>query len=404
MFYGTLKHLDSNIYAFIERYEKSKNKVLFDFIDSNNFNVFGESTGIPGNLSDPSMVLVENYQGKKLKEGAYYIIERTTLQELETQNRITNYNQTSYLIGYKIDLTDFPDEIFGKSKSLSQNERDDYFTDVWRYTTEHENLRFRSGKSVETIIRNVGQGSWNEIIEEGIVTNVFDFGTKYTASREEVIEIIGDRDVRYQTDLPGLLLSHWDVDHYHCLKGLSDEAIKSFQYFLFRNRLPNLTSRIIYGRVRDLNPNCLLPVEPFDKPPKGERKHLRRLNVDDQFLLYNSCYTSSRNKDGLCLSLRLQNSNIVFPGDNHYDQISYCMLPELNYESNHYLVVPHHGGNAGKLIYQLGRRAKPAQAIISVGSNSYGHPFENNKEGLRKLGFKVQQTMYSGEVKIKLSE
>jgi len=60
----------------------------------------------------------------------------------------------------------------------------------------------------------------------------------------------------------------------------------------------------------------------------------------------------------------------------------------LNYRHEHSLVVPHHGGKAGKLIYKLPMQVRPKLAIISVGKNHFHHSDEKNVTELQNLGLK----------------
>jgi hypothetical protein len=64
----------------------------------------------------------------------------------------------------------------------------------------------------------------------------------------------------------------------------------------------------------------------------------------------------------------------------------------IGYSGKHYLVVPHHGGNAGKFTYELETKTKVTSAVISVGKNPYGHPLKRNMDSLRRLGFTLLKT------------
>jgi hypothetical protein len=74
-----------------------------------------------------------------------------------------------------------------------------------------------------------------------------------------------------------------------------------------------------------------------------------------------------------------------------YDQISRYILPHLNYKHLHNLVVPHHGGNAGKYTYIIPKYVSVSTAIISVGVNHYKHPFPLNVKALRSSGSTVRK-------------
>jgi len=65
----------------------------------------------------------------------------------------------------------------------------------------------------------------------------------------------------------------------------------------------------------------------------------------------------------------------------------------------HYLVIPHHGGRAGKETYSISN-AKKIEGIVSVGpTNTYGHP---NAIVMGKIGLflrpNIEMTMIHGDI------
>ena len=111
---------------------------------------------------------------------------------------------------------------------------------------------------------------------------------------------------------------------------------------------------------------------------------------------FNGCYARDKNKSGIVLALDLDTNNVILPADHHYNQITNSVIPEL-ISKNNILVVPHHGGKAGKFLYSLKAHQRPTKAIVSVGKNNYGHPKENIIEKLRKKKFKVLQIRFIKE-------
>jgi beta-lactamase superfamily II metal-dependent hydrolase len=160
--------------------------------------------------------------------------------------------------------------------------------------------------------------------------------------------------------------------------------------------IPNLTARKALGRFRILNPSALIPVPSSSPAPRRSSTALTKNNLAGRgdLILYNACQNRSRNKSGIALSIRKSATSVILSGDYDYSQISKYMLPDFNYKCSHYLVVPHHGGKAGKFVYAASPLNILEDAIISVGPNPYcpRHPHMSNINNLRGSGFSVVRT------------
>lgn len=252
-----------------------------------------------------------------------------------------------------------------------------------------------SGKLSFTV-RNVGQGNWNELNVEDNVKLVYDAGAPLYAAKSEVLNIIANRVFLYSFSKPGLILSHWDKDHYHALLGMADEELSNFSFFLCRDQVPNLTSRKLFVRL-NAQIETVYTIPAFHrKRRRGDPTLLIPINgTNNQIVYYNSEYHKNRNLSGLLMTVRNLKNSVVFSGDTHYVQISRDILNHLRYKHKHFLIVPHHGGNAGKYIYDFPILVKPGVAIVSCGSNHYGHPYQNNISKLVNSGFKIQRTDFT---------
>ena len=211
--------------------------------------------------------------------------------------------------------------------------------------------------------------------------------------------MIGNRDVDYQKSKPLLILSHWDVDHYHFLLGFDDNTIKSIPVFIYRASIPNLTARKALGRFRLLNNKALIPIATV-LPIAPKRSSMELVNLDltgkGDILIQNAHKNRSRNKSGIGLTVRKKNTSVILSGDYDYSQISNFILPILNYKCDHYLVVPHHGGKAGKFVYFNSTKNLLKEAVISVGTNPYKppHPDRSYINDLTTKGFLIVRTDY----------
>lgn len=383
--------INGELYVNVERY--ADNTVLFDFLDAVNYEKFLNVLGdlAPNSpFTHPSMVLIQNYAQRRLSEGTTYNVSLNVLNALAENGQIALHQFDSYIIGYEIRLNGGEDPLFLKSRAISN-----YVRQVDEDLSE---IDFAFNEQIQVSVRNVGQGSWNEISNGERVKLLFDMGTAYTASKTFVRELVDERIQDIQKDQPGLIISHWDVDHYHCLKSFSESELSKLGFVICRNNLPNLTSQSVFDSLQNALEEKVFPIAAFEKP-REKLKHclLKRLNSGSgNLLIYNGCEHRNRNQSAICCVVRNKNTSVVLSADLHYNQVSECILPDLGFQNKHYLVVPHHGGKAGKFVYDLNNGVEPHTAIISVGKNSYGHPLEKYIRKLKATGFKVKQTRFLG--------
>jgi beta-lactamase superfamily II metal-dependent hydrolase len=372
----------------LEIYNKRDNTLLFDFIDSKHFARFNEllNTGVTDIDNAPSMIYLKNFNNtRRFKDGVYYNINKETLKDF--LNDIT-VEEDSAIIRYIIDFKNRDIKTFFLSSRIS--------SDFLKYINNIEG----AGRNVlpeidiqynklELIVRNIGQGSWNEFVANDRPEIIFDIGVSHTTKRSEVRKLMSPRDKDYQQSKPIIILSHWDVDHYHMLLEAEDETIKSIKYFIHRSIIPNKKSKDVISRFNRLNPAALIPVIEKSAAPKRSADDLEvYMKIASSFTIYNGSQNTDRNKGGLLLTYKSAKLAVVCAADFHYSQINDFVLPDLNYKHNHYLIVPHHGGEAGKIKYII-KDANYKDAVMSVGNNTYGHPFQTVKDELIKLKFKT---------------
>ena len=391
------KHPD-DIVVYIESYNKEEGIVYFDFFDSNAYNLFNEYLSSNYNFyqeeKPSSIVCLSNYFQRRIQENTYYAIKRDIIRNWREQ-QLTSIVEDSYLLGYSIANmnNDVETPIFHTSISAKDIDNSFLF-----YGQESRLEKIRIPEPIRVKVKKVGQGSWNEIYGNDNLEIVYDIGTSMDAKKDKVRCLIDEISDQYNQANPNLIISHWDIDHYHVLCGMTDSELANFKCVIFRDAPPSLTSRVIYNRFMGLLDRKMilsLKCEPRDKKKK------RFLNpitpMGSTVMVYNGQEYKDRNISCIVLTVSTQNSSVILSADSHYDQISNYILPNLT-APNHYLIVPHHGGKAGKFIYNIHTGVKPIEAIISVGRNSYGHPLEIYKNALIKKGFSVQQTNFKGDI------
>jgi hypothetical protein len=377
---------NDGVLVYVEAYNRQEGTVLVDFIDSNEFSSFNLLLNLNKNIGDASMILITNYFQKRIQENTIYLITKETIDLLRDNNSIISSNIDSLIIGYELNIDSAITYLFEKAVSL--NDFDFFLKGVSSGKSGDVNILPTSIKGkIQANIRNVGQGNWNELLVENSVLFVFDAGAPMRATKEEVLAIISNRENIYQQNKPILLISHWDVDHYHSLIAMSDETISNFSFAIFRDFRPTLTSRIVFGRFEKFLDKSKIILIPNEPKVKGKVPLKLLSHKDSQLLIFNASEHKDRNRSGIVLLIRTASSSIIFSGDIHYHQLSDFVLPYLNYEHQHNLIVPHHGGHAGKFNYSLDNKVKPCIAVTSVGKNKYGHPLEENKSQLKSIGF-----------------
>jgi beta-lactamase superfamily II metal-dependent hydrolase len=376
----------------IEHYNASNNTILFDFLDFKHFNRFLENYNFPlSNHTDASMVMFYNFScSKRFQLGVYYNVN-ASIAELLVDAEVQN---NSNIILFKINLKERDIREFIVSSNVSAKY-------IYEINTDRNGINNAAEKTIipldfiakekKLIIKCVGQGSWNEFSIEGNVKVVYDIGTSYLHSKQTVKNLMSLREGDYQKSKPIIILSHWDVDHYHMLLEASDETIKAVKVFIYRSLVPNKTSKKLVERFQNLNPDALCPVHE-EPPPAGKQTSdkLEKLYGDTYgFYIFNGSKNKDRNKAGILLVLKTHTQVVVLGADFYYEQINKYVLPSFHYKHDHYLIVPHHGGEAGKFIYD-NLYSVCKDSIISVGGKySYNHPLFDVEEELRKKRFKL---------------
>lgn len=233
------------------------------------------------------------------------------------------------------------------------------------------------------VVNDVGQANWNEIHVNNRVIIVYDIGAPLRAKREEVKNYINDYYNKYKNSNPLLIISHWDLDHYHCLLQMTDDQIKLFSGVVCVNKVKSLISEKVLWRLIDVlgrkRVTCIGPpprkYKPFPYPHRFTKIGCLSVYICER--------SRNINYSGVIISVDSGSCNVICTGDSTLSQA--CIVLENNMSSHersimmndHILVVPHHGGyysNSNYAFYILPKGISGKEAIISVGRNNYGHP------------------------------
>jgi beta-lactamase superfamily II metal-dependent hydrolase len=253
---------------------------------------------------------------------------------------------------------------------------------------------------IEIVVRNVGQGNWNEIYSEGACQVIFDLGTSIHFSNQETRRIIDSGNTFNGS--PTLVISHWDIDHYKGILQLSTSEISSLCCIFAPEVLVTETSKRVFKMLEDNN-RFVVPI-----PELHSRKVKRKISSQvlfsgSRFILFQGEKSTNRNHSGLSLAVWAQDESVLLSGDSSYYQVFEHMIPAMPLNKKFNLVTPHHGGEAGKFNMSSFNAASAKLAITSTGRNSYGHPFNYVRQQLASCGFQWIRTDHmNSEISIRL--
>ena len=399
--------MEEEIIVFIEKIEHLENgryyllldfPALFSSEKNNNseFNKFIER--IEGHnfirSEDTSMLELTNVNIQSHivpREGSFYALPKDLLNvDLWRENNFESVSQNNYL-AFSVNANYIKKVNFKKAHSYYG-----FLTKVeGNYTinelSEKIELNINNPRRIVFRVRDIGQGNLNEVYFYNKMYILYDIGSKQSGiikDRLRRIKIYCDRLRKfkrlkeenatniYQKDRT-LIISHWDIDHYNGIFHLEEMGILDcFDVFILPVRIPNQTSERAYQKIKALNKK-IISVE-MRRRDKSDRRGSTLVKILDttHIKLYKGSNSSDRNQSGIVLTIHKDNSEVIMPADHHYKQLDNFVIDNNNY-NNKYLVVPHHGGNAGD-VNLVCKWNNCEQAIISAGENQWGHPLKDN--------------------------
>ena len=330
---------------------------------------------------------------KRLRRGCYYNLNLELLRNYQLE-RVDN----SLVIGARIDLAAMPAPRDEYSELLQRHEPLD--TGELSMQNVPQGLVFNVTQTNDwkLFVKDVNQANWNELRSGGIVKVVYDVGAELHASRQEVENIFNSRRADLSQSKPVLVVSHWDIDHIHCLKYLDVNDIRScFSKIVCADKLKSLTSRTVLTEFKtalnDDNVFCL------PAPTRTDGVAMHHWRTEGVVSIYCAERSSNINYCGLVMFVRGANKSANYTGDCRLSQAKDVYDQEVAKgitTNQHVLIAPHHGGDYG-MNYRM--YSRPCDVIeISVGrGNSYGHPEKSMLRYLRSLGT-VKQTKDVGDI------
>mgnify|MGYP002625393041 CR=1 FL=1 len=394
---GTVSHWikQPECIVYLEAYEKVGDGIVdayIDFRQAKDMVLFGRVIGFE-NQKASFVELIGLKSSKRLRRGCYYKLNLDLLREFKIERR-----EDSLLIGASYNLNQMPmpmddeSELLQTHEALDPEEMSEISLPMGRVfdIVEYDDLRL--------YVKDVGQANWNELRNGDHIVVVYDAGARLRAKEPEVRGIVESRKNDLMKSKPVLVLSHWDMDHIHCLKVLSDKEIMDcFSKLVCTDKLKSITSQVVFEnfkRVLGGNNVYRLPL-----PGRTTGTAMHQWRREGCITLYQGESSSQINYCGLVMFVRGANRSANYTGDcklaqakDVYDQEKAMGLDT----GEHVLIAPHHGGD-----YDAGSRhySMPCNLIeISVGAdNSYGHPHAYMLAYLKSMGV-VKQTQDVGDI------
>ena len=254
---------------------------------------------------------------------------------------------------------------------------------------------------LSVIVKQVDQGSWNEIRAGDYLTAIFDFGYSIHWSATRCKSAVSSLSLQ---DQPILIISHWDIDHYKLLEAASDDQLRQFNCAILPHTCISATSKRMAQRLESLCPN-VIAVPPTPRTSRSIGMDVLFQGV--HYILHVGHNSANINLSGLTLTLWGSRGCVFLCADHSYSQLFQHIKPCFLSISKPFwdkrkllncpplpchVVVPHHGGRAGaiKATYSLTTSSiQPGLAVISTGPNYYSHPFPWVEAALSGLGLQV---------------
>ncbi len=324
--------------------ETNSYEAIFDFSLNDDLRVVSNIFELIYEDSNKTLLILsnlrfENYKG--FRSGYWYDLPEGFFRMFELVNEHT---ESSRVIAELKSVSDLLLDVqrYRTRENLYINTREEsideftdskFYSDIRAMTDEMENL--------ELIVRNVGCGNWNEIKAEDFWL-IYDLGGDVKFTDAEMQSLFSR--ISFEQNFIGMI-SHWDLDHYRAILDLNSSQLSLMKYIIVPSKMPNtLQLRKTLSRLRSLNIpiNILLP-----SLKRGRSIDLISQGKFGQFELYRSCDGININQSGIVLVVEGVRKIAVLTGDHHYPQI-YKRVFSTSRTKPYELVVPHHGGYAGR--------------------------------------------------------
>lgn len=238
---------------------------------------------------------------------------------------------------------------------------------------------------IELTIVDCGHGNWNEI-KTATDRLIYDVGASRRFTTSEVRNLVASRDIASETRAVSVVISHWDVDHFHALLELQPAELAKLRAVFVPSQVPNTqTYKQVHKRLTD-NKVVLAALPPAASPGTSRAIALMPVWQRSIFTVFRATPGRSRNQTGIVLGIRGPREFALLTGDHHYEKVLAAASSLGHGQPSCVLVAPHHGGLAGRPSAPDWLAAFSSLTTpISCGSNSYGHPMAAIEKELKAM-------------------
>lgn len=384
--------------VYLESYHKAGDGIVDAYVDfrlEKDLRLFERVMGGP-DLKATVIELLSLKSSKRLRSGCYYNLNLDLLKNYQLVK-----SDNSLLIGASVNLSQMPIPADDRTELLQRHETLDPEEMSMVNIPQGSIFNLPQVNDLKLFVKDVDQANWNELRNGDDVLVVYDVGARLHATNQEVSTIFNSRINDLKRTKPVLVISHWDMDHIHCLKFLSQQDIKDcFSKIVCPDKLKSLTAKSALKDFRaalGVNNVYCLPL-----PARTNGVTMHHWKTEGFISLYKGEKSSNINFCGLVMFVTGGQKSANYTGDCRLTQAKDVYEKEKQNigTNNHVLIAPHHGGD-----YDASYRyySRPCDlVIISVGDNNdYGHPKKEMLKYLKSLGT-VQMTKDVGDVTVAL--
>lgn len=386
-------------------------RTLWDF---RKYLQFFDSPDIYEELSGASYIKLRNIRTKnRLIEGSYYSLDLVLLHITGVNARQENNQSDLVKAEYDFEIRESGAEYFDKMFTLAS-----YTTPYptylkGNYALPHQ-LSIKNDPPYSLRVNDVGQANSNEILSGEDPIIVYDFGAPLSCSTARVNVLRNNRLPIYKRTQPILVISHWDLDHYRCLVGMSLLDLQCFSGVFCPEHMKSITSQKVFLNLYSALPGRVWSVIAPARRKSGQYNIHRVASYNaDQFNLFVGDRQSNINFSGLLVGFVGYNEIAELTGDAHLSQADELLHKMNRINPNtmpNNIVVPHHGGVPRSGIHVLNWPINyiPHEALISVDANDpinnarYHHPDTQVINMYTSAGFSVERTDLQGDLIVNL--
>lgn len=386
---------DLNCIVYLDSFKKVEEGVVDAYLDfrlKRDFDMFRNVLNYPETTA--TYIELRFMKSKKrLFQGCYYKLNLNLLKQYRFSQA-----QESSLIGGSFELSEMAKPDGDDDEVLQSHETLDPEEMSMQNVPRNASFNVESLPDWELYVKDVGQANWNELRNGNRVEVLYDAGAELHATAYAVQKVFDSRRKALEQSKPILVLSHWDIDHIHCLKPLTVKDISAcFSKLICVDKIKSVTSRNILTNFI----NALGKENVFCLPIPARRNgiEMHPWKRCDNITFFQGEQSRNINYCGLVLFVKGKNISVNLTGDCRLSQANNAYQQELGLGINtkqHILVAPHHGGDCGATFRSYMTRCD--SILISVGAgNYYGHPQKDMLEYLDSLG-PVERTDLSGDI------